>query len=97
MNTVDNWKHKSSGMLCNTCMYFVAKGLMGGRCRRHAPTLEGWPVMFKTDWCGDHKLQPDIKVPVVDGFNPGEIRWVDKDVEPIGDCLEPGYVRWRDA
>jgi hypothetical protein len=27
-----------------------------GRCRRHAPTMSGWPVMFVTDWCGDHKL-----------------------------------------
>jgi len=27
-----------------------------GRCRRHAPTMSGWPVMFQTDWCGDHKL-----------------------------------------
>lgn len=27
-----------------------------GRCRRHAPTMSGWPVMFKSDWCGDHKL-----------------------------------------
>jgi len=27
-----------------------------GRCRRRAPTLGGWPVMFPTDWCGDHKL-----------------------------------------
>jgi len=27
-----------------------------GRCRRHAPKLKGWPVVFATDWCGDHKL-----------------------------------------
>jgi hypothetical protein len=27
-----------------------------GRCRRHAPTMSGWPVMFASDWCGDHKL-----------------------------------------
>lgn len=27
-----------------------------GRCRRHAPTLGGWPVVFSTDWCGDHKI-----------------------------------------
>lgn len=27
-----------------------------GRCRRHAPTLNGWPVLFVNDWCGDHKL-----------------------------------------
>uniref|UniRef100_A0A6M3IHZ6 Uncharacterized protein n=1 Tax=viral metagenome TaxID=1070528 RepID=A0A6M3IHZ6_9ZZZZ len=61
----DNWKHRSKGMRCNTCMYFVVKEvptdlepppLYLGRCRRRAPTLNGWPAMFLTDWCGDHKL-----------------------------------------
>lgn len=66
----DNWKHRSTGMRCGGCMYFVLKrpgesaeplepGAMRrkvGRCRRHAPTMKGWPVMFITDWCGDHKL-----------------------------------------
>ncbi len=27
-----------------------------GRCRRHAPTMNGFPVVFVNDWCGDHKL-----------------------------------------
>lgn len=27
-----------------------------GRCRRHAPTMNGFPVVFEIDWCGDHKL-----------------------------------------
>jgi len=27
-----------------------------GRCRRHAPTLGGWPAVYSSDWCGDHKL-----------------------------------------
>jgi len=27
-----------------------------GRCRRNAPTLNGWPVVFVSDWCGEHKL-----------------------------------------
>lgn len=27
-----------------------------GRCRKHAPSLNGWPAVFKTDWCGDHKI-----------------------------------------
>jgi hypothetical protein len=42
-------------------MFYVEKGDSGidqmkGRCRKHAPTLQGWPVVFPTDWCGDHKL-----------------------------------------
>ncbi len=27
-----------------------------GRCRRHAPTMNGYPAVYMTDWCGDHKL-----------------------------------------
>lgn len=55
---MDNWKHRSSGMICATCMWFMHKGDNPdfGRCRRHAPTMAGWPAMFGTDWCGDHKL-----------------------------------------
>ena len=57
----DNWVHRSKGMSCLTCMWFIPKidkegTFTVGRCRRHAPTMNGWPVMFPTDWCGDHKL-----------------------------------------
>jgi hypothetical protein len=60
----DPWKHRSSGMACSTCMWFVLKEKSAedadkssiGRCRRHAPTMNGYPVVFETDWCGDHKL-----------------------------------------
>lgn len=60
----DNWEHNNSTMLCKTCMYFVPKAKEGevieiGRCRKHAPTLDGWPAMFITDWCGDHKINKD--------------------------------------
>jgi len=27
-----------------------------GRCRRHAPTMNGYPACFEADWCGDHKM-----------------------------------------
>jgi hypothetical protein len=30
-----------------------------GRCRRHSPTMSGFPVVFFKDWCGDHKLDED--------------------------------------
>lgn len=64
----DPWKHRSKAMLCVTCMWFVEKEKQNetindnqpmrriGRCRRHAPTMNGYPVIFTTDWCGDHKL-----------------------------------------
>lgn len=66
----DPWKHRSKGMLCRTCMFFVAKEIniqadtIGGkgrigRCRRHAPTMNGYPVVYETDWCGDHKIDEE--------------------------------------
>jgi hypothetical protein len=63
----DPWAHRSAGMQCRTCMWFAEKvsqtpraetdtrGAVG-RCRRHAPSIAGYPVVFSTDWCGDHKL-----------------------------------------
>lgn len=52
----DNWEHRSKGMLCKTCMFFVEKKEGFGRCRRNAPTMNGFPAVFATDWCGNHKL-----------------------------------------
>ncbi len=53
---MDNWKHRSEMMVCDTCMWYVQKKGPLGRCRRPAPTLRGWPAVFATDWGGDHKL-----------------------------------------
>ncbi len=33
-----------------------ASGLVVGRCRKRAPTMDGYPVIFMDDWCGSHKL-----------------------------------------
>ena len=58
----DPWKSKSEGMICVTCMWYVEKGVRThndhkiGRCRRHAPSISGYPVVFEIDWCGDHRL-----------------------------------------
>ena len=57
--SADNWVNRSQGMVCGSCRYWVEKkGKRAdfGRCRRHAPTMSGWPANFGTDWCGDHKL-----------------------------------------
>ena len=63
--TEDQWKHRSTRMRCGSCMHFVSKVTevpfseelpMLGRCRKHAPTLNGWLAVFEQDWCGDHKL-----------------------------------------
>lgn len=59
----DPWAHRSAGMRCASCMWFAEKvAAVGGpayeigRCRRHAPTMQGYPVVYRADWCGDHKL-----------------------------------------
>ena len=60
---IDPWQHRSSGLKCSTCMWFARKnpGTLNpsqiiGRCRRHAPAMSGYPVVYPHDWCGDHKL-----------------------------------------
>ncbi len=66
MEQQDCWANRLSGMVCATCMFFVkkdpnanvpldTKGAIG-RCRRHSPTMSGFPVVYQKDWCGDHKL-----------------------------------------
>ena len=59
----DPWKNRSPNMSCATCIWFVAKAptivlehAKIGRCRRHAPSMNGYPVVYLADWCGDHKL-----------------------------------------
>jgi hypothetical protein len=62
---MDKWLHRSKFMKCRSCMWFVEKqsgttireaDRILGRCRKHAPTLNGWPAVFDGDWCGDHKI-----------------------------------------
>jgi len=62
--TDDPWAHRSEGMRCRSCMSFVPKGAGDyrgalGRCRKRAPSMNGFPAVFETDWCGDHKLDED--------------------------------------
>ncbi len=54
----DPWAHRAEGMKCRTCMYYAPKGVGDkiGRCRRNAPTIKGFPVVFPFDWCGEHKI-----------------------------------------
>jgi len=66
----DNWRHRSKNMRCGTGMWFKEKMTDAvqrndhviGRCRRHAPTMAGFPVVWSDDWCGDHKLD-ETKIP----------------------------------
>lgn len=47
----DLWAGRDTHMRCETCMHYANM-----RCRRHAPTMQGYPAVFPHDWCGDHKL-----------------------------------------
>lgn len=55
-STSDPWANRSKGMCCSTCMWHASKSEALGRCRRHAPTMSGYPAVKPDDWCGDHKL-----------------------------------------
>ncbi len=68
----DPWRNRSMTMRCTTCIWYVPKvhadakagdQVRLGRCRRHAPTMNGYPAVFPTDWCGDHKLNENAIAP----------------------------------
>ena len=50
----DNWENRSEEMGCHSCMHYISF-----RCRRHAPTMQGYPAVYGDDWCGDHKMSKD--------------------------------------
>jgi hypothetical protein len=71
----DNWQRRWDGLRCVSCMWYCPKpnpqGVLIGRCRRHAPTMQGYPVVYASDWCGEHKLDettlpPPAPLPILD-------------------------------
>ncbi len=50
---------------CDTCWWYGEKRednvlTIAGKCRRHAPTIEGFPIVLATDIaCGDYKIRED--------------------------------------
>ena len=63
--SMDNWKNRKELARCTSCMYYVGKvnmegQMLVGRCRKNAPTMTGFPVVFPTDFCGNHKLNENI-------------------------------------
>jgi hypothetical protein len=59
----DPWANRAT-FVCRTCMFFnPSRPVSGfkpeeliGRCRRHAPTSNGYPPVYPNEWCGDHKM-----------------------------------------
>lgn len=61
----DPWAHRTVGMRCRSCMFYAPKAGTGGhfgRCRRHAPSMGGYPAVYSHDWCGDHKMDESAAV-----------------------------------
>jgi len=64
----DPWAYRPDGLKCKTCIWYVEKQRIGtsnsdvnplasiGRCRRHAPTMNGFVPVYPVDWCGDHRI-----------------------------------------
>jgi len=59
----DFWEKRGENMVCRTCMYFLLKKSPTGRCKRHAPTMTGYPVVYEAEpGCGDHKVDETHKM-----------------------------------
>lgn len=67
----DPWAHRYAHPRCRSCMWYTPKYpgdrtcfpelIEVGRCRRHAPTNEGFPVVTPVDWCGDHRVNENAE------------------------------------
>lgn len=72
MSASDNWRYRAQTMVCKTCIWYVEKAVAVprevkiGRCRRHAPTIGGFPVVYPSDWCGDHRMDETKLTALVD-------------------------------
>lgn len=59
----DLWTNRTEYRRCKTCQFVCEKeksvnesAQKVARCRRHAPTINGYPLVYPDDWCGDWKL-----------------------------------------
>jgi hypothetical protein len=69
---MDRWD-RITGFCCATCMYFSPKKDLMGRCRRKAPTMAGYPVVYAdSDWCGEHKIGTNPDKAKAEAVRPAE-------------------------
>jgi hypothetical protein len=65
MSEKETSKNIISEKKCKTCLWLAAtpkdvKPAIGiGWCHRHAPTINGYPIAFADDWCGDHNFNKE--------------------------------------
>lgn len=52
----DNWVAGAERHTCKFCLWFKPKTNGLGRCIFNAPTIKGFPAVYETDTCGQHKL-----------------------------------------
>lgn len=90
----DRWDRKTD-FGCASCMFWVPKQehkvvghptplpsigtIQLGRCRRNAPTMKGYPVVYADGWCGEHKIGSN---PVRDG---GKAKTIINTVPPLSE------------
>jgi len=61
---IDNWSNRDKERQCRTCMYYVEKIARSsrtvrttiGRCKRKAPTSNGFPMVYPNDGCGEQRI-----------------------------------------
>lgn len=50
-------REDTAAAICAFCRWFKRKqDTPNGRCRKHAPTMDGFPSVLESDWCGDFRL-----------------------------------------
>lgn len=57
-------KHKEQS--CQSCQFYLAEWPNAGRCRIRAKTVNGFPVVECSEWCGEWKMA----FPKKDNANP---------------------------
>jgi len=84
-----------TGYCCATCRHAVPGANIPneGRCRRNAPTMDGYPVvMLDSDFCGQHKIGTNpLKEAAREDSRPSLVpqpAYADKDggMQPLGPC-----------
>jgi hypothetical protein len=54
----------TTNFCCATCMFYA-----NFRCKRHAPTMGGFPAVMPTDVCGDHRMGKETMKEITNATN----------------------------
>ncbi len=57
----DQLRLKEKGT-CDTCTWYHSiREDKSGQCRRYAPTINGWRIVYNDEWCGEHEVNTKLK------------------------------------